>query len=75
VPGDHAILLDGQGIACLADFMSRRDRQAGALVEVLPGDTLEVCQPVNAVYYRNTALSARIGCFLNFLAERLPGLI
>lgn len=69
------LALDGQGIACLADFMSLRDRQDGSLLEVLADDTLEVCQPVNAVYYRNTALSARIGCFLDFLAERLPGLI
>lgn len=69
------LVLDGQGIACLADFMSLRDRQDGSLLEVLADDTLEVCQPVNAVYYRNTALSARIGCFLDFLAERLPGLI
>ena len=28
-------------------------------------------QPINAVYYRNTQLAARITCFLVFLQERL----
>jgi len=28
-------------------------------------------QPINAVYYRNTALASRIGCFLDDLSERL----
>ena len=32
---------------------------------------VDVRQPINAVYYRNTQLSARITCFLDFLAESL----
>ena len=32
---------------------------------------VEVRQPINAVYYRNTALASRITCFLDFLSERL----
>jgi len=30
-------------------------------------------QPIHAVYYQNTQLSARIRCLLDFLTETLPG--
>jgi DNA-binding transcriptional LysR family regulator len=53
--------------------MTQEDRHSGALVQVLAKDTVEVLQPVHAVYYRNTPLSARIQCFLDFLAERMTG--
>lgn len=65
------LALAGQGLACLADFMTEQDRRSGALVQLLAKDTVEVLQPVNAVYYRNTPLSARIQCFLDFLAARM----
>lgn len=61
----------GAGITCLSDFMTATDRASGALVQVLPKDTLDVRQPVNAVYYRNTQLSARITSFLDFLSQRM----
>ena len=61
------LALAGAGIVCLADFMTLHDRQRGGLVQVLVRDTVEVRQPVNAVYYRNTQLSSRIACFLDFL--------
>ncbi len=68
------LALAGEGIVCLSDFMTRRDRHAGALVPVLAEQTLDVRQAINAVYYRNTGLAARIACFLDFVAERLaPG--
>jgi len=65
------LALAGMGITCIADFMTGADRQSGALVQVLAKETLDVRQPVNAVYYRNTALSSRITAFLDFLAARL----
>jgi DNA-binding transcriptional LysR family regulator len=65
------LALAGEGLVCLADYMTRADREAGTLVPVLAPQTLEVRQPIHAVYYRNTALSARIACFLEFLAERI----
>jgi DNA-binding transcriptional LysR family regulator len=65
------LALAGAGVVCLADFMTRTDRQRGDLVQVLPRDTQDVRQPVHAVYYRNTALAARIACFLDFMAARL----
>ncbi|APW35830.1 LysR family transcriptional regulator [Rhodoferax koreense] len=65
------LALAGAGIVCLADFMTHADRAAGDLVQVLPRETLDVRQPVHAVYYRNTQLSARIACFLDFMGARL----
>lgn len=64
------LALAGAGIVCLADFMTVQDRQRGDLVQVLVRDTVEVRQPVNAVYYRNTQLSSRIACFLDFLEQQ-----
>lgn len=65
------LALAGMGIVCLADFMTEADRAGGKLVQLLARDTVEVRQAVNAVYYRNTALSSRITAFLDFIAERL----
>nr|WP_302622031.1 LysR substrate-binding domain-containing protein [Ralstonia pickettii] len=61
------LALQGTGIVCLADFMTVEDRRSGDLVQVLPNATVEVLQPIHAVYYRNTKLASRIACFLDFL--------
>ena len=63
--------LAGLGIACLSDFMTREDRRAGRLVPLFPRQTLDVRQSVHAVYYRNTALAARITCFVQYVVEAL----
>lgn len=65
------LALEGAGIACLSDFMTATDRAEGALVQVLARDTLDVRQPIHAVYYRNTQLAGRIRCFLDFLQQRM----
>ena len=65
------LALRGLGLACLSDFMTDADRAKGDLVQVLTRETADVRQPIHAVYYRNTPLSARISCFLDFVAERL----
>ena len=65
------LALRGLGIVCLSDFMTRQDLESGALVQILVDHTLDVRQPVNAVYYRNTQLAARIACFLDFVARAL----
>ncbi|MDG9923459.1 MULTISPECIES: LysR family transcriptional regulator [unclassified Pseudomonas] len=67
------LALGGAGLVCLSDFMTAEDRQSGALVEVLAEQHVDSHQPINAVYYRNTALAARITCFLDYLGERLAG--
>ena len=65
------LALEHVGLVCLSDFMTAADREAGRLVQVLARDTVEARQPINAVYYRNTQLAARIACFLDFLQERM----
>ncbi len=65
------LALTGNGIACLSDFMTAADRAAGHLLPLLPAHTQEMLQPVQAVYYRNTAVSARIASFVDFLIEAL----
>lgn len=69
----RTLTLDGQGIVCLADFITRHDLESGRLVEVLAEQRLDRHQSIQAVYYRNTQLSLRIRLFLDFLAERLEG--
>jgi DNA-binding transcriptional LysR family regulator len=63
-------LADG-GLTCLSDFMTREDRRKGDLVQVLQDITVDVRQPVHAVYYRNTQLASRIACFLDYVQERI----
>ena len=59
------------GIVCLSDFMTHADRAGGRLVQLFPNQTLDVLQPINAVYYRNTGLAARITCFVDHVAAML----
>jgi hypothetical protein len=40
-------------------------------VQLLLRETVEVRQPIHAVYYRNTALASRISCFLDYLGNQL----
>ena len=63
--------LAGLGIACLSDFMTREDRRSGKLVQLCPRQTLDVRQSIHAVYYRNTALAARITCFVEHVVGAL----
>jgi DNA-binding transcriptional LysR family regulator len=63
--------LAGLGIVCLSDFMTRADVAAGRFVQLFPEQTLDERQPVNAVYYRNTALAARITCFVDHVVAAL----
>lgn len=65
------LALAGEGIVCLSDFMTVTDRRQGRLVPLLPKHTLDVRQPIHGVYYRNTAVSARIASFLDHLADAL----
>ncbi|UCU99923.1 LysR family transcriptional regulator [Acidovorax radicis] len=65
------LALQGVGMVCLSDFMTTADRARGDLVQVLAKDTVDVRQPISAVYYRNTQLAARIACFLDFLQQRM----
>lgn len=66
------LCLQGNGLAYLSRFMIARDIERGDLVELLDS---HLTRPnprelVNAVYYRNTTLSARIQVFLDFFQAR-----
>ncbi len=65
------LAINGVGIACLSEFMVRHDLPAGRLVKVLEAVYTDYLQPMHAVYYRNTQLSRRIACFLDFYAQRM----
>ncbi|AOY99616.1 LysR family transcriptional regulator [Cupriavidus sp. USMAHM13] len=69
------LALEGSGIACLSDFMTAQDRESGRLVQILARHTLDMRQPIQAVYYRNTAISARIASFVDYLGDALGGRI
>lgn len=64
--------LNGMGIVCLADFMTAADREEGRLVEVLADATLHADRRIQAVYYRHSAVSARIASMVQYLSEVLP---
>ena len=65
------LALNDGGIVCLSDFMTREDRRRGALQPLFVKQLLEVRQPINAVYYRNTAISSRIKSFIDYVVETL----
>lgn len=65
------LAINGVGIACLSEFMVRHDLSSGRLVKVLEAVYTDYVQPMHAVYYRNTQLSRRIACFLDFYAQRM----
>ncbi|WP_267902053.1 LysR substrate-binding domain-containing protein [Cobetia sp. L2A1] len=67
------LCLAGHGIAMISRFMLGDDLESGALVEVLPGEiqSPNAREQVQAVYYRNSTLSPRIGAFLDFISPRL----
>ncbi|MDR3101014.1 MAG: LysR family transcriptional regulator [Paraburkholderia sp.] len=66
-----ALATNGVGIVCLADFMTSAHRRNGELVEVLIDETVDLRQPIHAVYYRNTTLSLRILSFLDYVSAQL----
>lgn len=65
------LALHGQGIAALSSFVSDADIAAGRLVKLLEPAYSGYRQKISAIYYRNTQLSKRISCFLDFLQCKL----
>lgn len=65
--------LAGQGIALLSNFMVHRDIDKGSLVPIFEEDIISPNrrESVQAVYYKNSAVSSRISAFLNFIQPRL----
>ncbi|RZI40780.1 LysR family transcriptional regulator [Herbaspirillum sp. HC18] len=65
------LALAGLGIVCLSDFMTRQDQVNGQLLPLFADQILDMRQPINAVYYRNTALASRITCFIDHVIGAL----
>lgn len=65
------LALQGNGIVCLSDFMTRHDQQNGSLMPLFETEGLTVKRSINAVYYRNTALSSRITSFIDYLSQNI----
>lgn len=65
------LALQGLGIVHLSEFMTAADVAAGRLVEVLPQATLPSRKPVNAVFYKHSAVSARIASMVDYLAAAM----
>lgn len=67
------LCLAGQGIALLSNFMVQRDIKNDALVSIFQQDIVSPNrrESVQAVYYRNSAVSSRISAFLDFIQRRL----
>lgn len=67
------LCLNHQGIALLSNFMIGDDLKSGRLVEVLPEAivTPNNREAIQAVYYKNSAVSSRILAFLDFIQPRL----
>lgn len=63
------LCLNGNGIACLSDYMIDREIAEGKLVEVLAEQRLPVEMPFNAVYYSDMGVSQRVRAFIDFLSE------
>lgn len=64
------LAVNGMGITRISDFLSRKDLAEGRLIPVLVAETHEMRHPIHAVYYRNSTLSTRISCFLDYLSEQ-----
>lgn len=65
------LALRDAGIVCLSDFMTHEDRRLKRLQPLFEEQILDIRQPINAVYYRNTVLSSRIRSFIDYIRDQL----
>lgn len=65
------LCLEGNGIACLSDYMIDKEIARGELVELMADKCLPVEMPFSAVYYSDRAVSTRIRAFIDFLSEHV----
>lgn len=65
------LALQGMGIVHLSEFMTTADVANGLLVEVLQEAAVPIRKPVNAVYYKHSAVSARIASMVEHVAEAM----
>ncbi|MBI6529791.1 LysR family transcriptional regulator [Proteus vulgaris] len=65
------LCVNGEGIACLSDFMLNKDIQEGNLVELFDDKLQPVSWPFHAVYYSDRVVSQRIRVFIDSLTQYL----
>jgi DNA-binding transcriptional LysR family regulator len=65
------LALNGLGIVCLSTFMTARDVEEGRLVEVVVSGMEPKSRPIHAVFYQQSAISARIASMVRYLVEAL----
>ncbi|RCU51566.1 LysR family transcriptional regulator [Corallincola holothuriorum] len=67
------LVLASNGIACLSRFMVGEDIAAGRLVSLLENERIKDHnrEPINAVFYKTSAVSRRISVFLDYIQPRL----
>lgn len=65
------LCLNGNGIACLSDYMINQEIAEGRFIELLADKLLPVEMPFSAVYYSDRAVSTRIRAFIDFLSEHV----
>ena len=63
------LCLQGNGIACLSDFMIDKEISRGEFVELFADQRLPITMPLSAVYYSDRAVSTRIRAFVDFISE------
>lgn len=63
--------LRGMGIALKSEFMTAADVAAGHLVPVMEDVSLPATKPVNAVFYEQSAVSARIASMVDYLKSAM----
>lgn len=65
------LCLEGNGIACLSEYMVDKEIARGELVKIMADKVLPVEMPLSAVYYSDRAVSTRIRAFVDFLSEHV----
>lgn len=65
------LCVNGEGIACLSDFMVNKSLQDGELVELFSDELQTVPLPFHAVYYSDRVVSQRIRVFIDSLTQYL----
>lgn len=67
------LCLKGQGIAFLSNFMINNDIQSGRLVPIFDNEIISPSprELVQAVYYQNSVVSARVRVFLDFIKDEI----
>lgn len=65
------LCVNGEGIACLSDFMLDKDIRDGKLVELFNDKLQQIPLPFHAVYYSDRVVSQRIRVFIDSLTQYL----